>query len=53
MQDFYEATLDALAKAKGGGNERLAFKTSLKLAGLWAKKREYGRLQRSLRELYK
>ncbi len=49
-QDFYETTLAALEKSK---NERLHFKTSLKLASLWAKKHEYGRLARSLKELHK
>lgn len=48
LQDFYETTLNALEKSK---NDRLHFKTSLKLASLWARKQEYGRLSRSLKEL--
>ena len=34
-------------------NERLWFKTNLKLCGLWFKLREYGRAQKILRELHK
>ena len=34
-------------------NERLWFKTQLKLCGLWFKLREYGRAQKILRELHK
>ena len=50
MQDFYGTTLDALVEAQ---NERLWFKTQLKLCGLWFKLREYGRAGRILRELHK
>mmetsp|Transcript_18793 Transcript_18793/g.32056 ORF Transcript_18793/g.32056 Transcript_18793/m.32056 type:complete len:438 (+) Transcript_18793:95-1408(+) len=50
LQDFYETTLAALEQAK---NERLLFKTNLKLAMLWFKKQEFGRLARSLKELRK
>lgn len=50
LQDFYETTLKALEKAK---NDRLWFKTNLKLANLWFKKQEYNRLSRILKELLK
>jgi COP9 signalosome complex subunit 2 len=49
-QEFYETTLQALEKAK---NERLWFKTSLKLAGLLNKKQEYGRMAKLLKDLHK
>lgn len=49
-QNFYGTTLEALAEAK---NERLWFKTQLKLCGLWFKLNEYGRLARILKELHK
>lgn len=50
MQDFYGTTLDALVEAK---NDRLWFKTQLKLCGLWFKLKEYGRASKILRELHK
>ena len=50
VQDFYGTTLDALVEAK---NERLWFKTQLKLCSLWFKLREYSRAARILRELHK
>ncbi|KAK9794025.1 hypothetical protein WJX73_004702 [Symbiochloris irregularis] len=50
LQNFYGTTLEALAEAK---NERLWFKTQLKLCGLWFKLNEYGRLARILKELHK
>ncbi len=50
LQDFYETTLRSLEQAK---NERLLFKTNLKLANLWFKKQEYGRLGRNLKELHR
>ena len=49
-QDFYGTTLEALVEAK---NERLWFKTQLKLCGLWFRLREFGRAQRILRELHR
>ena len=49
-QDFYGTTLEALVEAK---NERLWFKTQLKLCGLWFKLKEYGRAQKILRELHR
>ena len=50
LQTFYEATLRALQEAK---NDRLWFKTNLKLGKLWFDKEEYGRLSRILLELSK
>lgn len=50
LQEFYETTLKALEKAR---NERLWFKTNLKLANLWFKKQEYGRLAKILKDLHK
>ena len=49
LVDFYETTLAALQEAK---NERLWFKTNLKLGKLWFDREEYSRLQRILRELH-
>ncbi len=50
LQEFYETTLQALEKAK---NERLWFKTSLKLAGLWSKAQDFGRMAKLLKDLHK
>jgi len=50
LHDFYETTLSALQEAK---NERLWFKTNLKLGKLWYDREEYGRLQRIIKELHK
>jgi len=50
LQTFYETTLKALVEAK---NDRLWFKTNLKLGKLWFDREEYGRLQRILNELHK
>lgn len=50
LQEFYETTLKALQEAK---NDRLWFKTNLKLGKLWFDMQEYGRLQRILRELHR
>ena len=50
VQDFYGLTLDALREAK---NDRLWFKTQLKLCGLWLKLREYSRGAKILRELHR
>lgn len=49
-QDFYGTTLEALMEAK---NDRLWFKTQLKLCGLWFKLKEYGRASKILRDLHK
>ncbi|OSD06138.1 PCI-domain-containing protein [Trametes coccinea BRFM310] len=50
LERFYEATKAALAEAK---NDRLSAKTNLKLAKLWLDRKEYGRLQKILQELYR
>lgn len=50
MQDFYKLTLEALQEAN---NERLWFKTQLKLCGLWFRLEEFSRMQRILRELHR
>jgi len=48
LQELYETTLTALQEAK---NERLWFKTKLKLGKLWFDRAEYGRLQKIIKEL--
>ena len=50
LQEFYEKTLDALQEAR---NERLWFKTNLKLGKLWFDVSEFGRLSKVLKELHK
>jgi len=50
LQEFFETTLKALVEAK---NERLWFKTNLKLGKLWFDMEEYGRLQKIVRELHR
>lgn len=49
LQDFYAATLKALEEAK---NERLWFKTQLKLCTLWLNLKEYHRAQKILKQLH-
>ena len=49
-QDFYSLTLDSLAQAK---NERLWFKTNMKLAHLYVGLKELGRAGRVLKELHR
>jgi len=49
IQEFYETTLKALEKAR---NDRLWFKTNLKLANLWFKKGEYGRMAKIVKDLH-
>ena len=49
FQSFYETTLAALQEAK---NDRLWFKTNLKLGKLWFDREEFTRLQRILKELH-
>eukprot|EP00967_Tisochrysis_lutea_P013758 scaffold15409_cov35-Tisochrysis_lutea.AAC.2 len=46
LQELYETTLSALQEAK---NERLWFKTNLKLGKLWFDRAQYGRLQRIIK----
>lgn len=50
LQEFYETTLVALQEAR---NERLWFKTNLKLGKLWFDMSEFPRLTRILKELHK
>lgn len=50
LQDFYSITLASLAEAN---NERLWFKTQLKLCGLWFKLKEFSRMHKILKELHK
>jgi len=50
LQEFYETTLQALECAR---NDRLWFKTNLKLVGLWFKAREYGRMHKILKDLHR
>lgn len=50
LQEFYQTTLKALEEAK---NERLWFKTNLKLCKLWFDMQEYGRMNKILKELHK
>lgn len=50
LQEFYEVTLAALQEAR---NERLWFKTVLKLAGLYYEGGEFGRLAKLLKELHR
>jgi COP9 signalosome complex subunit 2 len=49
-QEFYGITLEALAEAK---NDRLWFKTQLKLCSLWLRLREYSRATKLLKELHR
>lgn len=48
LQEFYETTLAALQEAR---NERLWFKTNLKLGKLWFDLKEFGKLGKVLKEL--
>lgn len=50
LQDFYQTTLKALEEAK---NERLWFKTNLKLCKLWFNRGEYGRMNKTVKELHR
>ena len=52
LKSFYELTLEAL-KQPNAHNERLWFKTNLKLCELWFTQREFGRMARTLKELHK
>ena len=49
LQDFYERTICSLEEAK---NERLWFKTNLKLCKLWLELREFTRVKRTLKKLH-
>lgn len=50
LQDFYSSTLSSLAETN---NERLWFKTQLKLCGLWFKLKEFSRMHKILKELHR
>ncbi|CAI9768606.1 unnamed protein product [Fraxinus pennsylvanica] len=50
LKEFYQTTLKALEEAK---NERLWFKTNLKLCKIWIDMGEYGRMSKILKELHK
>jgi COP9 signalosome complex subunit 2 len=50
LQEFYETTLHSLEEAK---NERLWFKTNLKLCKLWFTLKDFGRVSKILKELYR
>ncbi|CAA2991044.1 COP9 signalosome complex subunit 2, partial [Olea europaea subsp. europaea] len=50
LKEFYQTTLKALEEAK---NERLWFKTNLKLCKIWFDMGEYGRMNKILKELHK
>ncbi|CCX06312.1 Similar to COP9 signalosome complex subunit 2; acc. no. Q5B3U7 [Pyronema omphalodes CBS 100304] len=50
MEKFYDLTLNAFT---GTNNERLWLKTNIKLAKLWLDRKEYARLTRNVRTLYK
>ena len=49
LQDFYERTICSLEEAK---NERLWFKTNLKLCKLWFELREFTRVKSILKKLH-
>ena len=49
LREFYETTLRALAEAR---NERLWFKTNLKLCKLWFESGDYGKLSSILEDLH-
>ncbi|XP_022892481.1 COP9 signalosome complex subunit 2-like [Olea europaea var. sylvestris] len=50
LKEFYRTTLKALEEAK---NERLWFKTNLKLCKIWFYMGEYGQMNKILKELHK
>lgn len=50
LQDFYKVTLDRLADSK---NERLWFKTQLKLCMLWFQLKEYGKASKLMKDLHR
>ncbi|KAL5543662.1 hypothetical protein UlMin_007446, partial [Ulmus minor] len=49
LREFYQTTLKALEEGK---NERLWFKTDLKLCQIWFNMQEYGRMSKILKELH-
>ncbi|PSC72680.1 COP9 signalosome complex subunit 2 [Micractinium conductrix] len=50
LQDFYSLTLDSMAEAK---NDRLWFKTNMKLANLWVDLKQGAKAAKVLRELHR
>ena len=50
LQSFYSTTLERLAEAK---NERLWFKTQLKLCTLWFQMKEYSKATKLMKELHR
>ncbi|GAB4820519.1 hypothetical protein N2152v2_007565 [Parachlorella kessleri] len=50
LQDFYSLTLDSLAQSK---NDRLWFKTNMKLANLYVSLKDMGRAAKVLKELHR
>ena len=50
LQQFYEMTLQSLEESQ---NERLWFKTNLKLCSLYFKKNDFGRLEKLVKALKK
>ncbi|KAM3339737.1 COP9 signalosome complex subunit 2 [Capsicum galapagoense] len=50
LREFYETTLKVLEEAK---NERLWFKTNLKLCKIWFDMGEYGKMNKILKELHR
>ncbi|WOH06308.1 hypothetical protein DCAR_0625733 [Daucus carota subsp. sativus] len=50
LQEFYQTTLKALEEAK---NERLWFKTNLKLCKIWFDMGEYGRMNKIMKEVHR
>ncbi|KAH0721825.1 hypothetical protein KY290_006106 [Solanum tuberosum] len=50
LREFYETTLKALEEAK---NERLWFKTNLKLCKIWFDMGEYGKMNKIMKELHR
>ena len=50
LQEFYDVTLRALQEAK---NDRLWFKTNLKLCSLYHKTKDFARLTKTLKELHR
>ncbi|CAL5034279.1 unnamed protein product [Urochloa decumbens] len=53
LQEFYQTTLKALEDNTETKNERLWFKTNLKLCKIWFGMGEYGRMSKILKELHK
>lgn len=50
LQSFYSTTLERLAEGK---NERLWFKTQLKLCTLWFQMKEYSKAAKLMKELHR